>query len=302
MRNQTLMSRQLEYFFTLYRIKDYSTAASAIPISYQGLRKSISKLEAEMGATLFVNGDDGALEPTSAADALYEHTLKWSEDIDNLERAIHAQGKSGVRSLHICATIGVLNTLGYQLFFEFDDMNPNIRLNITELTDVGTDESLLRGEFGIGFTASPFDEDLVTTPLFSQPSAVWVNKNHPLATKSSLTLRDLEDENIMMPNVQFKTTRYMLSLLNERGIHLASKRYNSDPTWSLAFASADKGIGLTPGNVYGFSKHPDDVVLLPLVDGYTRTMGLSHRRGHILSADERVFCDFVVGRIRNSHQ
>ena len=302
MRNQTLMSRQLEYFFTLYRLKDYSAAANAIPISYQGLRKSISKLEAEMGVTLFVGGDGGGLEPTPAADALYEHTLKWSEDIDNLDKAIHTQGGNKVRSLHVCASIGVLNSLGYELFFKFDDAYPNIRLNITELTDTGTDESLLRGEFGIGFTVSPFDEELVTTPLLSQPSAAWVNKNHPLASKTALALRDLADENVMMPNVQYKEARYLLSLLNDKGIHLASKRFSSDPTWSMAFAAAGKGIGLTPANVYGYSKSPKDVVLLPLVDGYTRTMGLSHRRGHILSADERCFRNYIVEYVRNSRQ
>lgn len=296
MRNQTLMSRQLEYFCTLYRLKNYQAAAKAIPITYQGLKKSISKLETELNAALFASDKEDKLTPTLAADLLYEQAIQWTEDINRLEDSIQSRTANSIRTLSVCAARGAMNTLSYEMFFDFDELNPDIRLDINELSDVCADESLLHGEFGIGFTASPFEENLVTIPLVSQSCAAWVHKDHPLALRQSISLSDLDGENVMMPSVQYKETHYILSALNERGIHLAAKRFNSDPSWSMAYAAQNRGIGLTPANVYGFASSTSDAVLISIIDGYNRTTGISHRRGHILSADERKLWNYITNK------
>lgn len=296
MRNQTFLSRQLEYFAVLYRLKSYSAAAKAIPITYQGLKKSIHKLEAELNTALFLPGNGDEIEPTHSADALYDLTSKWTCDVNDLEKELFPSTASGVRTLNVCACLGGANTLGLPLLFKFEELHPDIRVNLAEYSDALADESLLRGEYGIGFTSSPFNDSLITMPIASFSCSAWINKNHRLAAKPSITFNDLEGENLMIPNAQYKESAYVLQALNTKGVHLKSKHYNNDPLWSLSFAEQGYGIGMSPSDPY-FGTAPSlqkslNAVLVPIADGYTRTIGLSHRRGHLLTADERTFRDY----------
>lgn len=298
MRNQTFLSRQLEYFSVLYRLKNYSAAAKAIPITYQGLKKSMGKLEAELDTVLFVPGDGDTIETTHSADALYDLATKWMSDVGDLEREISTPAGNGIRTLNVCSALGIMSELGLSLLFEFERQHPDVRVSFTEYSDVLTDESLLSGSYGIGFTSSPFDDNLITTPLVTLGYAAWVNKDHPLAVKSSITFEDLEGEILMIPNAQYKENAYTLQALNTRGVRLKSKRYSNDPSWSLTFAELGYGIGLTPqGNdcrcdQAGRTRESDRAVLVPLTGGYTRTIGLSRRHGHLLTRDEKAFWSY----------
>ena len=281
MRNQTLMSRQLEYFSVVFRKRSISAAAKAIPISYQGLKKSLSKLEAEVGAALFtVSGEDGELTPTRDAELLYELMLRWTEDVNRLGDDLARGTKGDVRVIDVCAAGGCIGTVGPSPIFRFEDEHPGIRLNLTEHPDDLADGSLLSGEYGIGFTASPFDENLITEPIASAGCAAWVNRSHPLAQKTSLRLEDLEGESVILPDRRYKANHFMQSALREKGIRLKQVRECANPTWSMAFAIEDEA--------------PGDAILLPVEDGYVYTMGLSRRRGHILTPDERLVWDWFL--------
>lgn len=305
MRNQTFFSRQLEYFSVLYRLKNFSAAAKAIPITYQGLKKSINKLETELSTVLFMPGNGDSIEPTHSADALYDLITKWTDDLTALEKEMFPSAGNGARTLNVCACLGSVNTLGLSLFFQFEKANPDIRVNVAEYSDVLADESLLRGEYGIGFTSSPFNDDLTTIPLASFECAAWINKQHRLARRESISFEDLEGENLMIPNSQYKENAHVLQTLNTKGVHLKSKRYNNDPTWSRSFAEQGYGIGMSPRDPCLISQaeptHESPyAVLVPIADGYLRTIGLSHRRGHLLTADEKLFWNHYKNACKKS--
>ena len=52
-------SEQLYYFQLAYSEGNFSAAARRVPMSLQGLTKSIRALERELGVTLFVPDPDG---------------------------------------------------------------------------------------------------------------------------------------------------------------------------------------------------------------------------------------------------
>ena len=56
-------------------MRSYVDAARAIPMSYQGLRKSIDSLELALKMLLFSKLADGSLISTEQTDLLYERTI-----------------------------------------------------------------------------------------------------------------------------------------------------------------------------------------------------------------------------------
>lgn len=71
-------------------MRSYVDAARAIPMSYQGLRKSIDSLELALKMLLFSKLADGSLISTKQADLLYERTICWYEDVHSLSLDIAA--------------------------------------------------------------------------------------------------------------------------------------------------------------------------------------------------------------------
>lgn len=75
---------QLGYFSALYQTHSVSAAALQVPMSVQGLNKSIHALESELGVTLFEAGENGSRIPTSYADAFARHVEEVGESYDHL--------------------------------------------------------------------------------------------------------------------------------------------------------------------------------------------------------------------------
>lgn len=299
MKNQSLFARQLEYFECLYREKNYSAAARKIPITYQGLRKAMAKLEGELEVPLFIaNDEDQTLDSTPFADALYDEVIKWSQDIKNLEGNFEQMRSGTVTVISLCAAMGALAFLGYDLVSEFEDRFPQYSLRVYEYADDYVDHALVSEEFGIGLTAGPFNEELSTKPLGSQMSAAWVNRDNPLSEKPVLHMRDLDGQTIVLPEPHYKQHVYFAERFREEGIVPKRTFECSDMLWSYSYAIQNRGIGICVAGSMAIPVPKDygEVVQLPIVDGFTCEFGISMRRGHVLTEGERGIVDFFVSR------
>ena len=298
--DQSLFARQLEYFEVLYRMRSYSKAARAIPITYQGLRKAISKLEADLDVELFEAQESAYdLVPTPYGDLLYKTSMAWSKDMKNLYATIEQMKAEEVATVSLCSAIGSLATIGYHLIADFNAEHEALRIDSIDYSDEWVDLALINEEFGLGIVASPFDDELEVKPLKSIGCAMYVPRNHPLAAKTSLKIADLEGQNITLPEPHFKSHAFYRDKLKELNVHPRSILYCSDLLWSFEFAREGRGLGMCVEKGFGFPLEREEVALIPLEDGYTRTIGIAYRRGHLLTETERIVYDYIVENTRS---
>ena len=79
--------RQIQYFIQLYQDLNITRASKHLYISQQGLSKSVSRLEEELGFPLFERRTSGVI-PTREADILFRHCSKIANAYHELQLAI----------------------------------------------------------------------------------------------------------------------------------------------------------------------------------------------------------------------
>lgn len=299
MRGLQLISNKLQYFIELYRQGSYAKASRAISISYQGLKRSIESLESELGTELFTVEDGGALAPTEFAKLLYDTLRRWSHDECELASALSALKRGGQRYLPLYAVAGGLYRPRKQPITKFEQAHPHIALEIIECPDETIDEMLEDGFIDYAVVASPFPEGVVVEPLYSSTNCVWVNRKHSLASRSELTMADLADQDIMIPNPRLKTYDDFDQAFSSRKIKPRSVSYCADLLAPFLFALNNSGLGIGVLDVGEQLKGVEEVACIPLVDGHSYMFGLAIRVGYEPDVDEQALFDFIVARYSN---
>jgi DNA-binding transcriptional LysR family regulator len=197
--------RQLRTFEAVVRHRTVTDAAAALDLAPSSVSQQIRTLETSLGVTLFVRGPQG-MRLTSAGERL----LGWARRLlQGAERAYH-----DVRDERQVLRLGALETLAGsyvpRVLARLAQRRPDIDVEIRSdqardglLADVigGRLEAALLLDSGddignLGFPAPA--EPLTFVDLDPVPLALVAVPDHPLATRTALTPRDLEDERLLV--------------------------------------------------------------------------------------------------------
>jgi DNA-binding transcriptional LysR family regulator len=189
--------RQLRAFAEVVRQGSISRAAVELHLSQAALSEAISKLEAELGIALLVRSSRG-VTPTPAGRALAEEAEHVSAAIDRAVDRVRlaARGQSARLRVGFEATgAGPVGTLAQA---RFAAARPDVRLEPRRF-DWGAEADALRaGACDVAFVWLPNDlHGLTTLPVTEERRHAALGIGHPLASRDTLTLADLDDEPIM---------------------------------------------------------------------------------------------------------
>ena len=194
--------RQLQRFLAVIDHGSLSAAAKQLGLTQQAISTSISKLENEIDLRLFDRAPGGITKPTAYGRALVRHARSQIAAIARAEQELHAIRDATGGTI----TIGVGEAFNSEIIglavTRMHSMRPEIRINLIE----GYSELLLarlrEGEFdfvagGTGGIRPP--DDLVHELLYSSDDVVVARTEHPLAGRSDLALKDLQDYTWLVP-------------------------------------------------------------------------------------------------------
>lgn len=290
---KSLMARNLDYFHTLYKVGSYADAAKLIPMTYQGLKKSMKALEADLGVVLFDVTQDGTAIPTPYADELYGLAQEWARDARRLAKTFRDIRVGAKEVIDIAAIQGFCTFIGDGLMERFSLAHSEFVLDIAQYPDSSLDDLLSEGVFDIAVVADSQIEGFDLFPLTEWTNCVWMSPDHPKAGWGELTLADLGGEDIMIPDHHYKTGRFFSRKIEEGLCVPRSVRYCSHLSDSFFFVLRGCGMGI--GNERVLHAFPDlsEVSALPLRDGFSNVISLAVREGHVLSDNEVVAIDFL---------
>lgn len=187
---------QLRYFSLVYETGSFALAGRQIPLSSQGVARSIRALEQELGKPLF---SEGTLSPTPYADALYDFARKVAEGYVDLQIDFDAIDASQEHVIRLGFSLGMLDLIGTDSLERFKKLHPQIDFCFEEVVDERCDENLVSGLYDLAFTVGPLPPRVESVSLFSVPMTLWVNSKDPLAQASILSIDDLEGQRIATP-------------------------------------------------------------------------------------------------------
>lgn len=285
-----MYTEQLSYFMLAYRLKSFSAAAKQVPMSSQGLTKSIRALEHELGVTLFALDASGGLKPTPYADELAVFASEFSERRARLDEVFEHIRANERHEIRLGTSLGIIGLLGPTFLELFHREHPDIHVSINEDSDDVCERNLSQGTYDLAFTLAPYSREFETEELFSTRVWFWIPASDPLAQQSDVSVNDLHGRTIAIPGKDFKCYRSLLSACLEAGAEIKEVVPSSEIFWIYKFALQGNGLGFTiePHTTLPMFQTSETIVALPCKE-LTWRFGISHPKNRELTNHEQAF-------------
>jgi LysR family nitrogen assimilation transcriptional regulator len=161
-------SRQLRYFIAVYEQRNLSRAADQANVAQSALSHHISNLEAEFATPLFERKPRG-MEPTAAAERLYEHARIILRAMAAAEREIKEGGSVIAGDISIGMANSGVKAIGVPLMRTVLAKYPHLKLSLTESLSGATLLHLMASEVDLALVYNPPSEkDLIAEPVLEE--------------------------------------------------------------------------------------------------------------------------------------
>ena len=192
--------KQLHYAVTVSETGNITEAARKLYIAQPSLTSAIQELEKEYGITIFLRKKTG-IEITKEGDEFLGYARQILEQANLIEERYNGIKTGKIRfcvsSQHYSFAVEAF----VKLLKDYGGDKYEFHMRETETYDIINDVATLRSEVGLLYL-NKFNETVILktlkdnnlsfTPLFKAKPHVFVGKDSPLASKKSISLKDLK--------------------------------------------------------------------------------------------------------------
>ncbi len=238
--------RALQYFVKLAEMKHFSKAAEACFVSQPTLSTQIRKLEEELGVSLVERAPRKIMLTPIGEDIAHRarHVLR---DIEHIKDA--ARGSKDPESGTI--KLGIFPTLAPYLLPHVIPVirrrYPELRLQLAEEKTEDILNMLDQGRLDAGLLALPVEEHgLEVEILFEEPFVMAMPASHPLCDKQSISLHDLEGEELLLLEEGHCLREHALAVCELAGAHERVDFHATSMETLRQMVASNAGVTLMP--------------------------------------------------------
>lgn len=174
--------RQLRYFTTVARERNFTRAAELLNIAQPPLSRQIRLLEDEIGVRL-IQRDARPVSLTPAGRVFYEQAVQILGRIEQMRAATRRVGLQERSLLSIGFVASTLYGGMPALLEKLREQAPELDIQLVELTSMQQIAALKEGRIDIGFGRIRQSDSAITSFIMhEEPLAVAVSRHSPLAT------------------------------------------------------------------------------------------------------------------------
>ena len=191
---------QLEVFLSVAQEKSFSRAAESLHRTQPAVSQAVRRLETELGEPLFDRSSkDGTL--TAAGKVLFD----FAQQMMNLRQHAHSAIRE-LRDLHrgkLTLSANEYTVMGLlPLIPTFRARHPHIKVEVKRSLASRIPSEILGRDAEIGVvTFKPNDASISSIPVISDELALIVAPEHPLATRGTVSVKELGAETFIAHNV-----------------------------------------------------------------------------------------------------
>ncbi|MDH3644219.1 MAG: LysR substrate-binding domain-containing protein, partial [Gammaproteobacteria bacterium] len=190
--------RDLRYLVAVAEHRHFGRAAEASFVSQPTLSTQIKKLEEELGVTL-IERTNRQVMLTPLGENIVEQAHKVLREVGELVHMAeeHRDPYGGEFRLGIIPTVAPY--LLPKILGPMHKAFPNLRIQLMEGQTAAISRVLREGDLDAVIVALPLDEENVTeAPLYREPFYFAASRKHPKAGKKTVTLSDLDHEEVLL--------------------------------------------------------------------------------------------------------
>jgi len=279
--------RELKYIDTIAKTRSLTKAAEQLHISQPALHKSLHKVEDELNAPLFYRKGHEAL-PTDTGLIVLEYTNRILTSLNEMkEKVLEIQNlKAGNVTIGFPSVIGTLYLP--QILINFQKKYPDIKLKTVE---AGANElcSLIEnGTLDMAVVVRPVSsQTLSEIPLLLDQVVVGVNKDHPWAKRSQVSIQDFESVSFNTYEPNFSVHTQLMELFKANNITPHIDFCGGSSEFLCQITTLSNGILVLPRPIIA-SICKDQMALIPFSPAFTWELSLAFRKNSYLSIGAKV--------------
>jgi DNA-binding transcriptional LysR family regulator len=285
----------LKLFVAIVEEQSIARAAEREHIVASAVSKRIADLERDLRVSLIQRHNRG-ISVTPAGNALLRHARSVLRDLSQLEGELaeYSEGLRGHVRLFATST-AILRFLPRQLV-SFLTHHPLVQIEIEESISPAILKAVAenQGEIGI-FSGSVASSGLHIIPYRDDQLSVVMNKNHPLASRTSVRFADLVDYDFVGlqsgSSIDQLTSRAASEL--GRTLRLRIRMTGFDPVCRMV--EANLGIGLVPHSIAAHYARTLNIAELVLEESWAhRALKLAVREPGSLTIAARLLLNHLA--------
>ena len=217
---------QLEYLLAVDTHRHFATAAEHCFVTQPTLSMQLQKLEEELGAQLF-DRSRVPVRPTEIGKEVIAQARIVVAEAKKLQEIVQDQKQELSGEL----SIGVIPTLAPYLIplfiTSFMQQYPQVRVVVQELLTEQIVEKLNHELLDVGLLVTPLeDKSIKELPLFYEAFMVYLNKEHELSRKKTISPNDLNLDDLWVLNEGHCFRSQVLNICNRGGSAVAAGHFD----------------------------------------------------------------------------
>jgi DNA-binding transcriptional LysR family regulator len=240
---------QLRCFVAAAEELHFGRAAQRLEMLPSALGRYIRLLEEDLGTRLMTRTtrsvaltDDGALLVREANALLAQ--------ADALAAKFRTRGRKRATSVRVGTIDSAAAGLLPMLLHDFRRRRPDVTVQLVEDKTIRLLPRLLSGRVDLAFVRPPenLNKRLDFLFLFHETAVVAVSEHHPLASRKRITIADLEDEPLIVPERRSRPHSHDLTmkLFAEAGLEARVAQIADEKQTIVNLVSAGLGVAIVP--------------------------------------------------------
>ena len=240
---------QLRCFVAAAEELHFGRAARRVEMLPSALGRFIRLLEEDLGTRLMMRTtrsvtltDDGA--------AFLKEARALLTQTDALAAKFRTRGRNQAATVRVGAIDSAAAGLLPMLLHDFREQRPDVTVQLVEDKTIRLLPRLLSGRIDLAFIRPPESPDkrLEFMFLFHETAVVAVSDHHPFASKKRVTIADLADQPLIVPERRSRPHSHDLTmkLFSEAGLEARIIQIADEKQTIVNLVSAELGIAIVP--------------------------------------------------------
>ncbi|MEM6885500.1 MAG: LysR family transcriptional regulator [Verrucomicrobiota bacterium] len=283
---------RIRYFLEVARTGNFSRAAEWANISQPSLSQQISKLEDEVGESLFVRARDG-VTLSEFGKSFLPHAKAIMEEVESARDFVDRSGRQLVGPIRIGAIPTIAPYLLPDLLKKIAARYPSARFELFEETTDALIDRLRTGAIDFAVMSPPTKVDRDTEQLSLQHDELLLTlpKDHPLCNLKQIDLKQLKGERLVLLQEAHCLSRQSEGFCKASGLKADVTIRSSQIDTLLGMVELGLGFTFTPKMAVNYHKHRKVIFRSLKQKPYLRDICLYWMRRRTLTASQQAIVE-----------